>query len=116
MKQYLILYQWYENTAQGIIKAESKDQALLVFAKWIYKLDCNYELERKYGYGGSISPFFYDEDREETFEEQFIKFLDSHDRGEFQIIEITQDTEGIITSISSREEPDRINFYKGQNK
>lgn len=106
-KTYLIFYQWYEFTSQGIIQAEDKEKALLKFAKLTYKLDNNYELEKKYGYGGSISPFFYDdEDSEETFESVFNGFLDEY-KSCFQVIELNQDIEGIITEKG---------FYNGQEK
>lgn len=105
MNKYLIIYQWYEDTAHGIITAENEDAALLRFAKLTNKLDCNYELEKKYGYGGSISPFFYDEDEDKTFEEVFKKFLNEEGRGTFQVIKLNQDIEGIITTKG---------FYNGQ--
>ena len=107
MKQYLILYQWYENTSYGIIKAENEDEAILKFAKNVCKLDCNYTLEKKYGQGGSISPFFYDEDKEETFDEQFNEFLENGEGGTFEVTEITQSIEGIITNKG---------FYNGQDE
>ena len=106
MKEFLVLYHWYENSSHGIIKAETKKEALIRFAKLNSKLDCNYELEKKYGYCGSISPFFYDEDKEETFEEQFEKFLNSNEGGSFHIIELAGNLEGIITDKG---------FYNGQD-
>lgn len=51
MATYLVMYQWYENTATGIIKASSEEQALYTFGLYINRLDCNYKLEKKYGYG-----------------------------------------------------------------
>ena len=64
MATYLVMYQWYEFTATGIIKASSEEQAINTFGLYVNKLDSNYKLEKKYGYGGSISPFFYDEEEE----------------------------------------------------
>ena len=102
MKQFLIFYQWYEFTSQGIIKANTEEEALLKFARTVWKLNDNYELERKYGYGGSISPFFFDEEDEKegtsTFEATFKEFLENSNSGNFEIIELTPDTEGIITT------------------
>lgn len=106
MNKYLIFYQWYENTANGIVTAENENAALLKFAKLINKIDCNYKLENKYGYVGSISPFFYDEDENETFEQVFKKFLEEGEGGTFQVIELNQNTEGIITTKG---------FYNGQD-
>ena len=115
MKQYLVLYQWYEITSCGIIKDETEDEAILKFAKITDKLDCNHELEKKYGYGGSISPFCYDEYKEGTFEEQFNKFLESGEGGKFTVTEITQNTEGIITEKSCPDKPSELGFYNGQD-
>ena len=64
MATYLVMYQWYEFTATGIIKASSEEQAINTFGLYVNQLDSNYKLEKKYGYGGSISPFFYDEEEE----------------------------------------------------
>ena len=113
MATYLVMYQWYENTATGIIKASSEEQALYTFGLYVSKLDRNYKLEKKYGYGGSISPFFYDEE-EETFTSAFKKFLDSEGRGTFTVVEITEDTEGIITDKSQRYR--ETGFYNGEEE
>ena len=115
MATYLIMYQWYENTATGIIKASSEEQALYTFGLYVTKLDCNHKLEKKYGYGGSISPFFYDEE-EETFTSAFEKFLDSEDRGTFTVVEITENTEGIITDKFVSGAPSITGFYNGEEE
>lgn len=115
MATYLIMYQWYENTATGIIKASSEEQALYTFGLYVNKLDCNHQLEKKYGYGGSIGPFFYDEE-EETFTSAFKKYLDSDDRGTFTIVEITEDTEGIITEKFVSGAPSVTGFYNGEKE
>lgn len=115
MKQYLVLYQWYEITSYGIIKAETEDKAILKFAEITHKLDCNHTLEKKYGYGGSISPFYYDEDEEGTFEEQFNKFIESGEGGKFTVTEITENTEGIITEKFYPSKPSELGFYNGQD-
>lgn len=115
MATYLIMYQWYESTATGIIKASTEEQALNTFGLYVSRLDCNHELEKKYGYGGSISPFFYDEE-EETFMSAFKKFLDSDDRGTFTVVEITEDTEGIITNKFVSGAPSVTGFYNGEKE
>ena len=115
MATYLVMYQWYENTATGIIKASSDEQSINTFGLYVSRLDCNYKLEKKYGYGGSISPFFYDEE-EETFMSAFKKFLDNDNRGTFTVVEITGDTEGIITNKSVSGAPSITGFYNGEKE
>ena len=115
MATYLVMYQWYENTATGIIKATSEEQAINTFGLYVSKLDCNYKLEKKYGYGGSICPFVYDEE-EETFISAFKEFLDSDIRGTFTVVEIKEDTEGIITEKFVAGKPNIIGLYNGEEE
>ena len=115
MATYLVMYQWYEFSATGIIKAPSEEQAINTFGLYVNKLDCNYKLEKKYGYGGSISPFFYDE-KEETFMSAFKKFLNSEDRGAFTVVEIKENTEGIITEKSVAGKPNITGLYNGEEE
>ena len=96
----------------SIENARGTEQSLkaLLRAGWFY-----HQLEKKYGYGGSISPFFYDEE-EETFMSAFKKFLDSDDRGTFTVVEITEDTEGIITNKFVSGAPSVTGFYNGEEE
>lgn len=116
MNTYLIFYQWYENTVKGIIKADTEEEALLKFAKNCTKLDCNYKLEKKYGYGGSLGNFYYDEEDGIPFEEVFKGFLNGENGGLFEVIKLEDSTEGIITSISHPHEPSTIGFYNGEDE
>lgn len=106
MKTYLILYQWYEYTVNGIIEANNEDEALLKFAEYSNKLDCNYMLEKKYGYGGSLNLYF-DKEGEKSFKEVFQEYLNNGNRDLFNIIELTGNTKGIITNKG---------FYNGEEE
>lgn len=46
----------------------------------------------------------------------FKKFLDSDDRGTFTVIEITEDTEGIITNKLVSGAPSVTGFYNGEKE
>ena len=118
MATYLVMYQWYEFTSHGIIKATSEEQAINTFCLYVTRLENNYQLEKKYGYGGSVSPFHYDEqdEDEEPFLRTLKKFMDSEDRGTFTVIEIKEDTEGIITERSIPHEPSVTGFYNGEKE
>lgn len=114
--KYLVLYQWYENTSYGFINAENEEQAILKFAKMSNKLANNYDLENKYGYGESISPYYFDDDSNETFEEQFKKQYDEGIGGRFNATLITDDIEGIITEKFYSDRPSELGFYNGQDE
>lgn len=108
MAKFIVQYQWYENTSISVIIAETKEQAIKEHVRLCSKLDCNWKLEKKYGYGGSVSPFFMDYDDEEmNFDEQYKKFIDSSDRGEFEVIELKEDLIGLITDKG---------MYNGENE
>lgn len=108
MAKYLVMYQWYEFTSKSIIIADDKEQAIKEHVRLCSKLDCNYRLERIYGYGGSISPFFMDYDDEEiNFDEQYNKFMESSDRGEFEVIDLSDDLVGLLTDKG---------LYNGENE
>lgn len=103
MKKYLILHQWYETTAQGIIESDNEYDAIKTFVNNLYKLENNHELEKKYGYVG-CGLFYWDED-EESFDSAFERYYEENS-SLYRVIELKENTVGIITDKG---------FYNGED-
>lgn len=105
MAKYLVTHEWYENTTQGIIIADTKEMAIYEFIKMVTKLNSDYVLEHKYGFASDISLFCQDVD--ETFESAYHRYIDAYEDDYIKAIELTDETLGIITDKG---------FYNGQDE